>query len=301
LACLPKYIDAAGGLTSSAVFQSSAQWGTIHVGDRLIVPSAVYTVQAEVTAGTPIGSATASTWAWGNANNVDDVNVFDIVCALDGFQGSFANCTPYGVDQNQGVVVHPVAVDMSDVLAVLDAFSGTAYPDSSPCSGFEAGEAVRIKPRVVVPAGTLTLEASSTTVSPLETVRFDVYGDGLANVRAYQVALEVKGANGALVPVEAVVDTEREDRVFGEQVSYPVADTARTRLGGALGSGSVTRSTRVYLGSFTFRAGSTAGTVRVDFRPEETLLWGASTPSVLAGTSPGIDITVTGWRQGQAQ
>jgi hypothetical protein len=141
LACLPKYIDANGALTTSPVFQSSAQWGTVRITGRPIVPLTAYSIQAEVTAGTPIGSAGATTWRWGDANNSGGVDVFDIVCALDGFQSVFTNCTAHGVDQSAGSGVFPVTVDFADVTAVLDAFSGVAYTDATPCNAPLAGEA----------------------------------------------------------------------------------------------------------------------------------------------------------------
>jgi hypothetical protein len=297
LGCLPKYVDATGALTSSPVFQSSAQWGSVKVGDRPIVPSTSYTVQAEVTAGTPIGSANATTWAWGNANNVDDVNVFDIVCALDGFQGTFANCTPFGVDQNSGAVAHPVTIDLGDVLAILDAFSGTAYTDATPCGSSLAAQSTARA--TAAPSGTLTLVPSATTISRFGTVRIDVYGEGLADVRGYQVAVEVTGgASGQLGPVQASVDAKRDDRLFEGQTAFPVVDTKGSRIGGALWHGAVSTTARVYLGSFDFRADAlTTGTFHVGFRTSETLLWGASPTPVEAATSPGVDITVGGQAQ----
>jgi hypothetical protein len=295
LGCLPKYVDATGALTASPVFQSSAQWGTVHVGDRPIVPSTAYTVQAEVTAGTPIGSANATTWAWGNANNVDDVNVFDIVCALDGFQGTFANCTPFGVDQNSGAVAHPVTIDLGDVLAILDAFSGTAYTDGTPCASSFAAQARKGFVRTAAdPSGQLTLVPSATTISRFGTVRIDVFGDRFADVRGYQVAVEATGgSSGALVPFEASVDAARDDRLFSGQTAFPVADSRGSRIGGALWHGAETSAGRVYLGSFDFRAdGLAAGTFRVGFRKAETLLWGTSAVPVPPDTSPGVEITV---------
>jgi len=140
-ACLPKYVDASGALTASPVFQSSARWGTVRITGRPIVPLTAYSIQAEVTAGTPIGSAGATTWRWGDANNSGGVDVFDIVCALDGFQSVFTNCTAHGVDQSAGSGVFPVTIDFADVTAVLDAFSGVAYTDATPCNAPLAGEA----------------------------------------------------------------------------------------------------------------------------------------------------------------
>jgi hypothetical protein len=280
-------------LTSSPVFQSSVQWGTTHVGDRLIVPSTAYTVQAEVTAGTSIGSAAATTWAWGNANNVDDVNVFDIVCALDGFQGIFTNCTPYGVDQNQGTVAHPVTVDMGDVIAVLDAFAGTTYPDGAPCSAFAFTDSVRRFTSRAGPSGTLTLSPSATTIVPGGTVRVDVYGDGLSGVRAYQVALEITGLTGTLTASEASIEAGRKDGLFGGFVSVPVADTAGARIGNALWDSATTQSDRAYLGSFVLRADANAsGTFHIGFKEAATLLWGTAPSGAPAETSSGIDITV---------
>jgi len=133
-ACLPRYVDATGALSASPVFRSSAQWGTVRITGRPIVPLTAYSIQAEVTAGTPIGSAGATTWRWGDANHSGDVDVFDIVCGLDGFQGIFTNCTTHGVDQSAGSGVIPVTIDFADVTAILDAFSGSAYPDATPCN-----------------------------------------------------------------------------------------------------------------------------------------------------------------------
>jgi hypothetical protein len=65
LACLPKYVDAAGGLTASPVFQSSTQWGTILVKARPIVPALLYTVTAEAMGGEPDRIRLRSTADWG--------------------------------------------------------------------------------------------------------------------------------------------------------------------------------------------------------------------------------------------
>ena len=133
LGCLPKYVDAAGRLTASPVFQSSAQWGTVHVGDRTIVPATSYTVAAEEVAGTPLVSGAATTGLWGNADGLGDVNIFDIICVLDGYQNIFTQCSHYADDQSPGVPDR--VIDLDDVLATLDAFSGETYPDADPCSG----------------------------------------------------------------------------------------------------------------------------------------------------------------------
>ena len=56
----------------------------------------------------------------------------------------------------------------------------------------------------------------------------------------------------------------------------------------------MTTTERVFLGSFVFRAdGEAEGTFHVGFRKADTLLWGTATTSVEAGTSAGVEITVT--------
>jgi Phosphodiester glycosidase len=133
LSCLPKYIDATGRLVAAPVFQSSAQWGTIHVSDRAIIPAVDYAITAEAAGVGPIVSASARTAAWGNADGLDDITVFDIICVLDGSQNIFTGCSLRSVDQGAGVA--DGVIDMSDITATLDAFSGAAYPDPDPCTG----------------------------------------------------------------------------------------------------------------------------------------------------------------------
>jgi hypothetical protein len=131
LACLPKYVDASGGLSAVPVFRSSAQWGTVDVGDRTIVPATAYTVTAELAGGEAIGSGSATTKVWGDADGQNGVDVFDVVCVMDGSQGVFTNCGRNADDQKPGAP--DGLVDLDDVLATLDAFSGLPYPDADPC------------------------------------------------------------------------------------------------------------------------------------------------------------------------
>ena len=134
-ACVPRYVDAAGLADSATpVYRSSTDWGTVHVLGPLVIPSSVYTVQAEVTAGVPIGSATASTWLWGDADHVNDVDLFDILCVLDGTHGIFDTCTIYGVDLTGPGYTPDGVVDFQDIDAVLEGFQLLPYPDPE-CSG----------------------------------------------------------------------------------------------------------------------------------------------------------------------
>ncbi|NOT02128.1 MAG: hypothetical protein HOP29_16075 [Phycisphaerales bacterium] len=61
--------------------------------------------------------------SWGDVNTDDTVDLFDILCVLDGFAGVFTTCPMPDVD------LIPCApdglIDIFDILAVLDAFAGT--------------------------------------------------------------------------------------------------------------------------------------------------------------------------------
>ncbi len=131
LACLPRYVDAAGRLSALPVFRSSAEWGTVHIGDRPIVPATAYTLAAEATGGEVIASASVTTGGWGNADGVGDVSVFDIICVMDGSQNIFTHCSRYAGDQKPGIPDGLVGID--DIVATLESFSGVAYPDADPC------------------------------------------------------------------------------------------------------------------------------------------------------------------------
>jgi len=65
---------------------------------------------------------------YGDVNHNDVVNIFDLFCVLEGFSGSFANCSFEDVD------IEPcggnVNLNIFDLFAVLDAFSGI-----DPCCG----------------------------------------------------------------------------------------------------------------------------------------------------------------------
>jgi hypothetical protein len=130
VSCFPRYVNASGGLSALPVYQSSAQWGTVHVGHRSIVPAKSYSVTAELPGGEAIGSGSATTNVWGDVNGRDGVDVFDIVCVMDGSQG-LTRCGANADDQTAGAPDN--VIDLDDVMAVLEAFSGIPYPDVDPC------------------------------------------------------------------------------------------------------------------------------------------------------------------------
>jgi len=135
--CPPRYVDADGRLTALPVYQSSAQWGAVDLLDPAIVPATTYTIDAKLPGGAALASGSATTGAWGNADGQGDVSVFDIVCVLDGSQGIFTHCSRDAADQ--GVGVPDRSIDMQDIQATLDAFSGAAYPEIDPCEAARTG------------------------------------------------------------------------------------------------------------------------------------------------------------------
>lgn len=132
LACLPKWLDANGVVGSTPVYRTPAEWGTVHARGREIVPGRSYTVETVTGTGQVVAGASAATWAWGDVDDVHGVDVFDILCVLDGSQGIFAKCPVRSVDL-MGTVPDG-SVDGQDIQAVRDAFAGLPYPDSDPCA-----------------------------------------------------------------------------------------------------------------------------------------------------------------------
>ena len=129
MACLPKYLDAGGRLSSDSGIRSSAQWGTVDVADRTIVPATAYTVTAGWRARPSARDPRRR--VWGDADGRNGVDVFDIVCVMDGSQGLFTHCGREADEQKAGVP--DGVIDLGDILATLDAFSGLPYPDADPC------------------------------------------------------------------------------------------------------------------------------------------------------------------------
>ena len=267
--CLPRYVDADGRLVNEPVFQSSAAWGTVYVADKEVIPFTLYDVRADVRGPTdPVnltGAVSASTWAWGDTQHDGLVNVFDIVCVLDGFQGIHTACS-LQADDLRGDVPSGT-VDIFDIVAVLDAFQAWPYPDSFPCAASRAtGQSAA--------SGVIRLVPSPAVIRPGDTVSIDVLANNAVDVRAYQVAVEtIGGQRGSLLLDGARVDTARSDYVFAAVPSYSVVDAANARLAGARLEGGTNWAGDAYLGTLLFRASPDAyGTFRVVLRMTDTAL-----------------------------
>lgn len=94
--------------------------------------TAVITGQAGPSPVTLVGATIHLTAAnaWGDVNHDTVVDIFDILCVLDGFSGVFTACTE--ADVNLSPCTPDAVVDIFDILAVLDAFSGNLLCCAAP-------------------------------------------------------------------------------------------------------------------------------------------------------------------------
>jgi hypothetical protein len=288
-----KYVDAAGLLVDTPVNQSSTDWGTIHVTGRQIIPSTLYGIEAEV-GGSSIGSDSATTYPWGNVNNADDVNIFDILCVFDGFGGSFVNCSAYAVDLMG--LVPDLTIDIDDVTAVLDAFEGLPYPDGTPCAPVPPPPSAMSGEPADEDGGEFILIPSSRTVAPGQTVRVDVYSSDINNLRAYQLALDVIGGElGSLQPEGVTIDTERSDYIFAGANGFVARDQKSHRIASLLTAGGATPPGRVYMGSFNFRASAdAAGDFTITLRTADVRLRDSLGQPAAGTMRSGVEIHVSG-------
>ena len=68
------------------------------------------------------GSCTGTDTLYGDVNRDAIVDLLDILCVLDGFEGRFQNCSELDVDIAE--CAPSGVIDLTDILAVLDAFEG---------------------------------------------------------------------------------------------------------------------------------------------------------------------------------
>ncbi len=250
LTCLPRYVDAGGFLVDTPVFQTSATWGTVLVTDREVIPSTLYDVRSDVrppldppNLSAPAG---ATTWLWGDTNNSAGVDVFDIVCVLDGFQDVFTNCALEGDDLRGDVPNREI--DVFDIVGVLDAFQSLPYPDADPCSG------ARALPFATSDVSDLTIHlvADKAVVVPGDSIRVDVFAENASFLRAYQLDLQVSGAERQGIKT-LLVDESRSDFIFAQTECLTAQNTtsgrfAVTQIGHEMGVDGP-----AYLGSFILR------------------------------------------------
>lgn len=136
VSCVSLYVQPDGRLGVNPVFQTPAQWGTVHVGDVQMIPGTTYQVFADCrdVPGDPENLSNAistTTWRWGDVNFNFSAAIDDVLLIVDGWLGEFSNATLFNLDLSGCNTDRNV--NLSDVLAGVDAWLGTSFPCPSPC------------------------------------------------------------------------------------------------------------------------------------------------------------------------
>lgn len=136
VSCVSGWVSSSGFLGASQVFQSPSAWGTIHVGDSEIIPSATYQVQSDcrTSPGDPQNLSTAvtvTTWRWGDLNMDDRADFADITQTVSAFRGDFSQVTLQAADLHDCVPNR--TINFSDINRDVEAFKGNPYPCGNPC------------------------------------------------------------------------------------------------------------------------------------------------------------------------
>ncbi len=135
VSCVSLYVQADGRLAPEPFFQLPDVWGTIFVTGSAVRPNTTYHVatgcSVQVLAAVS-GSATVTTWVWGDTDGDGDVGIDDVLRIADGARGIFNGGTiPQHVDlapcEADGVI------DEQDEDAGMDAFSGAPFPCAELC------------------------------------------------------------------------------------------------------------------------------------------------------------------------
>ena len=143
--CVSAYVQADGELGSDPCYQWPKEWGTVYVSGPEVIPNGWYTarVKDEITGETSAAAESGYTWLWGDTNDDDWVDLDDILCALDVFQGvEEPPCTFWGADViGAGTGCPPDGiVNLDDIMSVIDAFQGQSFPCDKPCDEKAAPE-----------------------------------------------------------------------------------------------------------------------------------------------------------------
>jgi hypothetical protein len=204
------------------------------------------------------------------------------------------HCVPDGV------------IDLDDILAVSNAFSGDDYFTSTgcsaPCQQGASGGSSGSEPETLASSGQtsgiVSLERNRQAASGQRgLVVVDVFLSGAVDLRGYQIALDAIGGGdtpsggGQLVLEDVRIDTNRADYVFHGLDSYPATDAVRGRLASALATGDKPSGDAAYLGTFTFRMSPDAiGTFSVEPRTSETMLRDAAGTAIGVQTDGGMTV-----------
>jgi hypothetical protein len=215
---------------------------------------------------------------YGDVNGDGMVDVFDIICVLDGFAGVYtvcphdnldiSPCVPDTDEENQ-------VVDIFDVLAVLSAFSGVFECDCPPQPKIQrpvtggGNSPGRRAAKIIASEMEVALVPRYTNVARGGATVLDAYADHVENFRGYQLRMSAEGG----LPIAAFVDTQRSDFVFAGREYRHKSDPRVHRIVAALLSGEVTTAARVYLGTFVVRADQVGvQTLRIGVHPDDGMI-----------------------------
>ncbi|UCE58163.1 MAG: DNRLRE domain-containing protein [Phycisphaerales bacterium] len=296
LPCFPRYVDAGGYLVDTPVFQSSTQWGTVHVGDQDIIPDTMYEVRADVRLVTEpenlSDAVSATTWQWGNADNFGDVDLFDITCVVDGWQDVYTRCTLYGNDLRGDVPDRDI--DLFDIVAVVDGWQNIPYNGAAPCTQPRHSTGIAGVGASDTPTATISLIPASQWVRPGELVSIDVYVSGVPDLRGYEVGLDALGGTWGELSLESIeIDEDFDDYVFGGSMSFSGIALNTGRMACAAVD-PVSAMEPAYLGTYYFRVQKRAfGTFQVVVRlGADTNLAGSLGEPISPVIGQGADISV---------
>lgn len=179
------------------------------------------------------------------------VDLIDILAVLDAFSGSF----PSGCDvHNFDIAPCPPdgpdgQVTLLDTLAVLDAFAGT----DACCSG--SAPAPPPGGGGIINVHPVPIDAE---IRGGETVEVDILASGLKDLRGYEMAIEIVPLLalpiGEVYVESGYIDETRGDYAFTGLTTYTRIDAPNARFVSALDQGGVTERSGVYFGTFVLRA-----------------------------------------------
>ncbi len=134
VSCASGYVQTDGTLSSTPVFLSAVDWGVVEAMDRSVMrPSSLVEVRAETLDGARTDASVTRTLRYGDTNNDDIVNLFDLFCLLDEFMGNPSGCLFVDAD------LHPCepngSINLFDLFEILNSFSGQGYPCAGACAG----------------------------------------------------------------------------------------------------------------------------------------------------------------------
>ncbi|NOT02276.1 MAG: hypothetical protein HOP29_16845 [Phycisphaerales bacterium] len=221
------------------------------------------------------------TLAYGDVNGSGGpVDIFDLLCVLDGFAGVFIVCPQDNLDIVPCNSGDPPTggdrrIDIFDVLSVLDAFGGTfacdcpAAPKVRYAGGSPKSQGAARRAKMIASDIEVQFVARDGDIGKGETTVLDAFAEHVENFRGYQLRLSADGG----VPIAAFVDAERSDFVFAGREFRHKSDPRVHRIVAALLEGEVTTASRVYLGTFVVRANQGGGgTMEVRVHPDDGMI-----------------------------